>query len=818
MKQTKQFLRPLLMAIVMLVGMLVPQEAWAQDELEVNSDMTITEDCSYERINVYPGSTLTISEGVKVQVEFSINIMSRCTVINYGTIIGDVDVDGTFANHGHVTTVNANGTFYNTGTCDDLAFGSVTPCSHTRTTSTGVQVDATCTHGAGKQYRCNTCSYIGIKETGDPLPHDIHDHNGLKVCSMCGQMTFDAPTVGDGTAENPYQIANAGHLYWFADKVNKDNATYKSANAILTADIVVNDGTFAADGSFTATGATAPIEWLVIGRFDDFNYNYAGTFDGQGHTISGLYANYSCSGLFGLCDGATIKNEDVINSYFEGSRAGALCGSAGENVEISNCYSSNVTCKGAYVGGIIGQLSNSSSSIIKNCYSTSSLINTDGDNFPTGGIAGTMSGSTINCYTTYEKVNDWSNSLNHCEAGVSAERFASGEIAWLLNGSVDGEGNWTAGATDGTQKWYQKIGTDTKPVLAAAEGNTVYYGYESCVSENMSYSNSSTALYATKEEAHSFENKTLTAEPDEHGLYAYVCDHGCGEHGDYNVVKANNASEGESTTTIELTSTTEGGTTTYTAAAPVAVPDGAFSTPVDFTATGAQVSIARTFTAETPATINLPFDVPASAMSETYYTFGGIEYNAEKGKWEATMVPATGTLTANTPYIVMPSGTSLGIKDNAATVSFKANASTNSTTTSGLWTMTAAKAPKTWAAGDVELGKAYGFAANSGTAANGEAVAAGQFVMVAAGASIAAGRAYLKYTGETSPFTRAADAQLPASISVIFKHADATGIGTLNTETGAFTFDGWYDLQGRRVSEPAKGGVIMNNNKKIIVK
>lgn len=309
---------------------------------------------------------------------------------------------------------------------------------------------------------------------------------------------------------------------------------------------------------------------------------------------------------------------------------------------------------------------------------------------------------------------------------------------------------------------------------------------------------------------HSFESKTLTAFPVENGLYAYVCDNGCGGHGEYNVVKSG---EGESTTTIELKANNDGSTTTYTASAPVTVPDGAFSTPVDFTATGYQVTIDRTFTAATPATINLPFDVPASAMSETYYTFGGIEQNSE-GKWVATMVPVptTGTLTANTPYIVLPSGTNISITDNAATVSFKADASANSTTTSGGWTMKAAKTPKTWGTGDLELGKAYGFAAKAEGNIN-----AGQFVKVGVGASIAAGRAYLQYNGEGTP-TRAGKLELPSTIEVRFVVGSTTGIGTIDTESGEFTFDGWYDLNGRRVSEPTKGGIYFNKNKKIIVK
>ena len=349
---------------------------------------------------------------------------------------------------------------------------------------------------------------------------------------------------------------------------------------------------------------------------------------------------------------------------------------------------------------------------------------------------------------------------------------------------------------------------DTTPATCIASGVRTYTAAATYRDRN--YADTKDEEIAIDPNAHSFTSKTLTAEPDADGLYAYVCDRGCGAHSDDHIVKG----DGDGNT-IALTANTDGETTIYTASAPVTVPDGAFSTPVDFTATGDQVTIDRTFTASIPATINLPFDVPAGSMSETYYTFGGIEQNSE-GKWVATMVPVptTGTLTANTPYIVLPSGTSISITDKAATVSFKANASTNSTTTSGDWTMTAAKTPKTWEAGDPELGKAYGFAAKAQDEGN---ITAGQFVKVGAGASIAAGRAYLQYNGEGTP-TRAGELELPSTIEVRFVVGSTTGIGTIDTESGEFTFDGWYDLNGRRVSEPTKGGIYFNKNKKIIVK
>lgn len=70
-------------------------------------------------------------------------------------------------------------------------------------------------------------------------------------CSSDGTH-YQAPE-GEGTAEKPYEIANAGNLYWFAEQANAADSTYAGC-AVLTADITVNPGTFAADGTYTPQG------------------------------------------------------------------------------------------------------------------------------------------------------------------------------------------------------------------------------------------------------------------------------------------------------------------------------------------------------------------------------------------------------------------------------------------------------------------------------------------------------------------------------------------------------------------------------------
>ena len=932
MKQGKQFLRPLLMAIVMLVGMLVPQGAWAQ-ELFVRSGekVTISSDASYELITVVYGATLIINEGVSVSATANGYITADGTVINYGTINGILVQDRCiFANHGNVTGsifVWDGGTIYNTGTYVNKPWNNIdnqiTPCEHA--VCTEAEVAATCTHAGGMQTKCDVCHYIKsfVEDENSPaLGHSFNSHKGFNTCTRCGLATYDAPELKSGY----YQIANAGNLYWFADKVNNDYANFKYANAKLTADIVVNEGTIDEDSN--------AIAWPGIGNLlrdtndpeegpqegpheegDDRIKGYEGIFDGQGHTISGLYSSNGAAGLVEVSAGnCIIKNVGIVNSYFHNGTIGVICKVCADNTEISNCYS-NAICKGDYIGGIVGILLSNQASI-KNCYSTSTLSSWNSYDDRTGGIVGEISiddgsipsgedestalGANIsNCYTTYKQICSNATGTN-CEASVSADRFASGEIAWLLND----------GKTNGTQAWYQKLGEngDSYPVLAAAEGNTVYYGYVNCQSESETYSND--LRYAEKEDAHdyqvqkdenekpvfvwsedyttatlqlvcsrvaehtagvevtgeditsedttpatcttagvrtytakatyegveytgtkeveipatghSFNNKTLTASPVENGLYAYVCDNGCGGHGDYNVVKASVESEGEDATSIELTDDGEGNFS----AASVKVADGkAFETPVEFTVPSDQVTVERTFTAEKPASVMLPFTVPVGQISgATFWTFGGVSFNVTTQKWEATMTQVeTGNLEAYKPYMVVPAAASItfnnGTSPQAVTFVKTSEASGNMSQTGTLgtategWTFKAVNAPKAWAEGDPDLGKAYGFAAAGHEL---EGFTEGQFVKVDAGASAAPGRCYLM-KDNSDPLTRAVE-ELPTTIGIRFVVSGTTGIGTLDTETGAFTFDGWYDLQGNRVSEPKQGSVMIKNNKKVMVK
>ena len=141
---------------------------------------------------------------------------------------------------------------------------------------------------------------------------------------------------------------------------------------------------------------------------------------------------------------------------------------------------------------------------------------------------------------------------------------------------------------------------------------------------------------------HDFTSQTLTAEPDDHGLYAYVCDREeCGEHGDYNVVKAG---DGEGATTIELTATTVGETTTYTAETPVTLTDaGGFASPVPFTA--ASITYERSLASGKWGTLCLPYALSAKDGYE-YFQLSDVSNDA------VTLSKIEGTVAAGTPVLV----------------------------------------------------------------------------------------------------------------------------------------------------------------------
>ena len=149
-----------------------------------------------------------------------------------------------------------------------------------------------------------------------------------------GENAVDAVTVwdgsaatkfagGTGTVADPYRISTGAELAWLAAQVNDGN-DFSTKTVTLTNNIDLNNKA-----------------WTPIGNSDSV---FAGTFDGDGHTISGLYINITDSyssvkkgrlyqGLFGCVEAGTVQNLIVTGSVTIGNE---------KSVKVS------------YIGGIVG--------------------------------------------------------------------------------------------------------------------------------------------------------------------------------------------------------------------------------------------------------------------------------------------------------------------------------------------------------------------------------------------------------------------------------------------------------------------------------
>lgn len=241
--------------------------------------------------------------------------------------------------------------------------------------------------------------------------------------------TFNTPMTGSGTESDPYQISTAAQLKRFRDIVNGSNGQTpnRGACAVLTNDIVLNDGTFDANGNYTPTNGLIganPEEWTPIGKYTNSNDKtpYTGTFDGQGHTIKGLYVNSASDdyvGLFGYLEGAAVRNL-TVDGYVQGcNAAGGIAGYA-SNAAIENCSNHCSVLGGSNrnSGGIAGI--NFNSATIIDCYNVGTIRDSVNATYH-GGIAGYNNGTVSNCYNV----------------GTISSSDCGGEIVGANSGTVE---------------------------------------------------------------------------------------------------------------------------------------------------------------------------------------------------------------------------------------------------------------------------------------------------------------------------------------------------------------------------------------------
>lgn len=258
---------------------------------------------------------------------------------------------------------------------------------------------------------------------------------GLIPMNGIGAFATGGTLGGSGTADDPYQINDAEDLAAFRDLVNGGSTGICGK---LMADINLNEGyTFNDDGTYTGGGT--PTQWTPIGNNSK---QFTGTFDGDGHKVSGVYINDESAdyqGLFGYLYGskATIKNLGVENSYIKGDQyVGGVVGYNKGTVE--NCYNAGVvSCTDRYVGGVVGY--NDYGATVQNCYNTGAV---SGSGRYVGGVVGYNFWSTVqNCYNTGTV------SGEYCVGGVIG--YGHGSDATVTNcyntGAVSGTSDYAGG-------------------------------------------------------------------------------------------------------------------------------------------------------------------------------------------------------------------------------------------------------------------------------------------------------------------------------------------------------------------------------------
>ena len=305
----------------------------------------------------------------------------------------------------------------------------------------------------------------------DPSQHEFtgnYDNNGFGQCAVCNKTLYNIyEPAGYDDEENCFRIYNVGQLYWFADKVNNGTSSDKGYpfNAEVYGNLVVNSNVLTDEGELNGDGSNF-LAWTPID-------NYQGVFNGAGSTIKGLYGGV---GLFNNNNG-TVTNVGIEDSYFEGDNpvGGIVAYNAGT---VENSLSLATVKGNSNVGGLVG--CNAANGVVKNCHSRATVKAETTDATRYGKVVGYNEGTLANCYYLSD-VADQQETAHPTVISKTAEQFASGEVAWLLNGEK----------VDETSVWGQFLGNDDGPAVAFPSPSKWYFVWKGymCFDDSLQYAN-----------------------------------------------------------------------------------------------------------------------------------------------------------------------------------------------------------------------------------------------------------------------------------------------------------------------------------------
>ena len=276
-------------------------------------------------------------------------------------------------------------------------------------------------------------------------------------------LTLEGCTIGswaDGGGESG-AAEDLGYIY------NSNTKTYTvyNANGLMNIAELVNGGksdiNITLDTDIDLTGK----DWTPIGT--DYDNSYKGTFDGGGHTITGLTftTNDEYAGLFGWLNRAgTVKNVvmegvQITSDQIYGGSIGGVVGYSWGTIE--NCSVSGSVSGTVYVGGVAGQTN--SSATLTACYATGNVtieIN-PAKNIAGGSLVGMNAGSSLlACYATGNVTSTGSSTGKVHIGGFLGNNYTTVTAGYWKNNHEQGIGynRESTGATkvDGSVVTWQK--------------------------------------------------------------------------------------------------------------------------------------------------------------------------------------------------------------------------------------------------------------------------------------------------------------------------------------------------------------------------
>lgn len=218
--------------------------------------------------------------------------------------------------------------------------------------------------------------------------------------------------------------------------------TVTSADGLMNIAKLVNGGKSDINITLNTDIDLTGKDWTPIGT--DYDNSYKGTFDGGGHTITGLTftTNDEYAGLFGWLNRAgTVKNVvmegvQITSNQIYGGSIGGVVGSGWGTIE--NCSVSGSVSGTVYVGGVVGvQIGGS----ITGCSSSATVKGT----VDVGGVAGqTNSSATLTaCYATGNVTLEIAPKKNIAGGGLVGMNAGSSLLACYATGNVTSTGSST---------------------------------------------------------------------------------------------------------------------------------------------------------------------------------------------------------------------------------------------------------------------------------------------------------------------------------------------------------------------------------------